>query len=107
MNPKVYATIRNKTLLQYVQPYKVIEMKEIATAYGVSLDLIEQELADLITSGQLKAKIDSYKKLLHSRKDNLRAETYKQAIAVGKQFIGDTEEALLKIDLLRQDCILR
>jgi len=83
-----------------VAPYKVIDMREIATAFGRPLDLIEGELAELITSGQIKAKIDSSKKLLHSRQKNTQYETYKQAVQVGEAFITNTEDTLLKIALL-------
>jgi COP9 signalosome complex subunit 1 len=48
----------------------MIEMNEIATAFGLTLDEIEHDLSDLITSGTIKAKIDSHKKLLISRKEN-------------------------------------
>jgi len=59
-----------KALNQYVLPYKVIDMREIATAFGVGLDLVEEELAELIASGKIKAKIDSHKKLMYARKEN-------------------------------------
>jgi len=35
-------------------------MREISSAFGLPLEVIEGELTDLITSGQIKAKIDSY-----------------------------------------------
>ena len=58
-------------------------MREIAQAFGVTLEEIEQDLVALITSGAIKAKIDSHKKLLYSRKDNVQLESYKQAVKVG------------------------
>ena len=48
----------------------MIDMNEIAIAFGLPLDEIERNLSDLITSGTIKAKIDSHKKLLISRKEN-------------------------------------
>jgi len=45
-------------------------MREISTAFGVPLELIENELSELISSGAIKAKIDSYKKLMHAQKAN-------------------------------------
>ena len=56
----VFKKIRTLTLQQYVKPYKVIDMREISSAFGLPLEVIESELTDLITSGQIKAKIDSY-----------------------------------------------
>ena len=42
---KVYQQIRNKNLQQYVAPYKVIDIKEIAKAFGVTLETVEADLA--------------------------------------------------------------
>ena len=52
-------------------------MREIAQAFGAKLEEIEENLVALITSGAIKAKIDSHKKLLYSRKDNVQLESYK------------------------------
>jgi len=43
-----------------VKPYKVVDMREISKEFGIELDTIENELAELIASGKIKAKIDSY-----------------------------------------------
>ena len=72
-------------------------MKEIASAFGTPLEKIEADLISLITDGAIKAKIDSHKKLLYSRKDNTQLAVFKKAIKVGNNFISDTEDALLKM----------
>lgn len=68
---KIYTLIRNKNLQQYVAPYKVIDLKEIAAAFGVSLLTVENDLAELISQGMIHAKIDSHKKILYSRQVNV------------------------------------
>ena len=100
MKSDVFLQILTKTLQQYVKPYKVIDMREIAQAFGLSLDEIENNLSELITSGQIKAKIDSHKKLLISRKENVQLESYKKAVKLGQGFVRDMEDQLLKIELL-------
>ena len=47
----VFKKIRTLTLQQYVKPYKVIDMREISSAFGLPLEVIEIELTELITSG--------------------------------------------------------
>ena len=81
-------------------------MREIASAFGLGLDIIEAELTELITSGQIRAKIDSYQKLLIARKQNPQLQAYKKASEVGAQFIRDTEDMLLKINLIKNDQVL-
>ena len=88
-------------------PYKVIDMREIATAFGITLETVEHDLAEQIQNGLIRAKIDSSAKLLHSRQVNTQLETYRQAVQVGSKFIRDTEYALLRINLLRSDLVLQ
>ena len=101
-----FKKIRTLTLQQYVKPFKVIDMREISTAFGLPLEVIETELTELITSGQIKAKIDSYQKRLYARKQNPQLEAYKKAAQVGQQFIRDTEDMLLKINLMKNNQVL-
>ena len=63
-------------------------------------------MAALITSGTIKAKIDSHKKLLISRKENVQLESFKKAALLGATFIKETEDQLFKIELLRQEIVL-
>lgn len=72
-------------------PYKVIDLREIAKAFNISLEKIEEEIADLIVSKQIQAKIDSHSKLLYSRKENDMINSYKEAIDLGETFIKNTE----------------
>jgi COP9 signalosome complex subunit 1 len=106
MKTDIFLQIRTKTLQQYVKPYKIIDMNEIAAAFGLSLDEIERNLSELITSGKIKAKIDSHNKQLISRKENVQVESYKKAVALGDTFIRETEDQLLKIEMIRHDIVL-
>ena len=80
-------------------------MREISSAFGLPLEMIETELTELITTGQIKAKIDSYQKRLYARKQNPQLDAYKKAAQVGEQFIRDTEDMLLKINLMKNNQI--
>src|SRR5579875_1799900 len=60
---RVIETIRKKALIQYVTPYKVIDLREIAKAFDLPLEIIESEIADLIVSKHIQAKIDSHSKV--------------------------------------------
>ena len=60
---QIVTTIRRKALVQYVTPYKVIDLREIAKEFNLSLELIEYEIADLIVNQKIQAKIDSHSKV--------------------------------------------
>lgn len=59
----VMKEIRKKALIQYVSPYKVIDMREISKAFELSIVQVEAEIAELIVSKQIQAKIDSHSKV--------------------------------------------
>ena len=44
--------------LQFLESYKSVTLKSMAESFGVSIDFIDQELADFIVAGRLPAKID-------------------------------------------------
>jgi len=50
---KVIQKIRKRALVQYVAPYKVLDMGEIAKAFNMPLEVIEAELAELIVSKEI------------------------------------------------------
>jgi COP9 signalosome complex subunit 1 len=50
---RVMKNIRKKALIQYVTPYKVIDMREIQKAFGIPLEQIETEIAELIIQKQI------------------------------------------------------
>lgn len=47
---QVISEIRRKALVQYVSPYKVIDMREIAKAFDLTVERVEVEIAQLIIS---------------------------------------------------------
>lgn len=44
--------------MQFLESYKSVTLGSMATAFGVSVDFIDQELVDFIVAGRLPAKID-------------------------------------------------
>jgi len=102
-----FSKIRATNLLQYVAPYKVLDMRDIATAFNISIDQVENELSEQISQGKIKAKIDSYKKVLLSRTVNKEVETYKKVEAAGKKFFEETEMGLIKMSCMKKGIILR
>lgn len=88
-------------------PYKCLDMRDIAAAFEISLEQVEKELTAQISAGNIKAKIDSHKKLLFSRQVNTELDTYKKVDRAGDKFIHDTEMALMKIACIRKDIVLQ
>jgi COP9 signalosome complex subunit 1 len=66
----IYSKIRSKCIIQYLIPFSCVSLVTMAKAFGRPDQAIEDELAEMIQSGALQARINTIDKvnpLLHSR----------------------------------------
>ena len=78
-----------------------------ASAFNVEIEALEKELAALIVSRQIPARIDSQNKVLHARSTDQRTATFASGIKMGEEYIRDTKALLLRINLMRADFIVK
>lgn len=68
--PAIYAQIRSKCIVQYLIPFSCVSLDTMNKAFGSPAQPIEDELADMIRSGTLQARINTIDKVspaLHAR----------------------------------------
>ena len=58
--------------------------------------MLEDELANLVSSGQVQARIDSHAKVLYARLTDARAAAYDNALKFGRSQPKATLDTLLK-----------
>jgi len=100
---QLYADIRSKALVQYFSPFVAVDLCRMASAFNVEVDSLEKEIAALIMSGCIPARIDSQAKVLHARHADQRNATFVKALATGEAYMKDTKALLLRLNLLRAD----
>lgn len=61
---EITALILDQFLVQYLEPYELIALPQIAESFGLPQEVIENRLIELISSGKLMAKIDSERELV-------------------------------------------
>ena len=66
---------------------------------------LERELAALISSKQIRARIDSHAKVLYARKPDQRGCTYQQALQAGEEYLRGSRALLLRASLMQHDLI--
>ena len=72
----------------------------MAADFGVAkVDEMENEVAQLIMTGKLKARIDSLSKVLHARHADTRHETYEKVLAMGQSFAREVQSLMLRASL--------
>ena len=64
-------------------------------------------MATQISAGNIKAKIDSHKKLLYASTVNTELDTYRKVNQAGQRFISETEMAMMKMACMQKDIILQ
>jgi len=104
---QLYEDVRSKALVQYFSPFVSIDMNLMATAFNVSVQALEKELAALIMAGQIPARIDSQAKVLYARHADQRTATFAAALKMGEEYMRDTRALLLRINLMRADFIVK
>lgn len=88
--------IRFRALVQYFSPYKVADMHKMAAAFKCSVNELENELMPLIFNGQIPARIDSQKKVLHLRQTNQRSLTFAKTFKVGADYLHRGKALVLR-----------
>ena len=104
---QLYDDVRSKALVQYFSPFATVDMSLMATAFNVTVEGLEKELAALIMVKQIPARIDSQAKVLHARHADQRTATFATALKVGEEFMRDTKALLLRINLMRADFVVK
>jgi len=95
--------IRSKAMVQYFVPFLSISLHSMAQAFNTDADGLQAEVAKLIGNGELDAKIDSQRKVLHVRNANQRKAAYEKAIRVSQDFVDTTQALVLRMNLLKHD----
>lgn len=69
---KLYTSIRGKCIYHFLQPYSCVTIDNMNAAFAQSGESIEDELADMIRTGNLLARIDAIDRVWMSRLRYLR-----------------------------------
>lgn len=95
----LYARIRSAAIVQYFTPYSTVSLVTMADSFHTTVDDLERELAALIMADRLAARIDSHKKVLHTRHANERISTYEGALEAGKGMLSHMKAMVLRSNL--------
>lgn len=100
---RLYAQIRNRSLVQYFSPYMMADMRKMAEAFNCSLADLENELMQLILDGEIQARIDSENKILHARETDQRSLTFEKTLQMGNVYLQRVKALILRSAVLRNN----
>lgn len=103
----LFTSTWQRAIQLYAQPYQYVELCEVAEAVNSTVAQVEPELATLIASGCLNARIDAYNSVLKARPFNIRASVIADAHAACKTYHEELPSALMRASLLQNNAIVR
>jgi len=103
----LYQKIRNKALIQYFSPFISVDLNTMASAFNTNVTGLEKELSRLIMDNSISARIDSHNKRLYARTTDQRSSTFEKTISMGDEYQENTQALLLRVNLLRNDFIVK
>ncbi|VDO10384.1 unnamed protein product [Rodentolepis nana] len=99
---ELYQMIRVKALRQYFVPFVRADLRIMAEAFRTSVTDLVGELAELIRTGTIKARIDYEKQLLCRAIVDERNQTFKDTMRIIDQSHQRLQAAVLKANIIRR-----
>lgn len=97
----VMELIRDKALIQYVMPYTCVYLDEMANVFCTDVYRLQDELAKLITSHQIAARIDSHRKILYAKDAEKSNSNLSNTISQCVHIVDQAESMLLHLKMLK------
>jgi len=92
--------IRVQALIQCAAPYSYLRLETIAIAFETTTQSIEEEIAGLISNGQIQARIDAQNKVIIARGDDKRDVAIADAVSTSQTFVREARSMILRVNLL-------
>ncbi|KAI3981797.1 hypothetical protein MKX01_027782 [Papaver californicum] len=91
--------VRTVVYSQFLESYKSVTMKAMATAFGVTVEFIDLELSRFIAAGKLHCKIDKVAGVLETNRPDAKNALYQATIKQGDFLLNRIQKLSRVIDL--------
>eukprot|EP00871_Galdieria_phlegrea_P004637 jgi/Galph1/5174/GphlegSOOS_G3851.1 len=99
--------VRDKALIQYVTPYTSVHLQGMAHVFHTNIDSLQEELAKLIATNQIQARIDAHRKILFAKKTDKRDVSFSTTRLQGWHIVTEAECILLHMKMLKNNLCVR
>lgn len=104
---KLVATITDRLVQQYFKPYRSVTIQSMSENMGIPMDKLEANLASLIASKKLAARIDSESHTLHANVLNEREHAFKKVHDVAKSHAAQVKQSILRLSLVKNNFVVK
>ena len=84
---------------QFLESYKTVKLSSMANEFGVSIEFIDKELAELIGARRLPCKIDKVAGIIETDPSDERNKLYKGTLKKGDHLLNQIQKLSRAIDL--------
>ncbi|KAL2164445.1 hypothetical protein VTH06DRAFT_3661 [Thermothelomyces fergusii] len=105
--PNIYSQIRSKCIIQYLLPFSCVSLETMEKAFGRPDQPIEDELADMIQSGALNARINMVDRLVTTKAAKPRAQMQDTALRAAEEYERQALERLRRLGLAAAELELK
>jgi len=84
---------------QFLDPYKTVTLGSMANLFGVSVEFIDKELSEFISSGKLNCRIDRVNGIIESNRVDNKDEIYAEIIKNGDVLLSNIQKLKRQIDI--------
>ncbi|EAQ91011.1 hypothetical protein CHGG_02946 [Chaetomium globosum CBS 148.51] len=103
----IYSQIRSKCIIQYLTPFSCVSLDSMNKAFGGPDQNVEDELADMIQSGALQARINAIDKLVTTKAANPRTQMQNSALRMAEDYEKQGLDRLRRMGLAAADLELK
>merc|ERR550525_1061565 len=103
----ILSAVRGKAMVQFFSPFSAMGMDRMAEAFGVTVQELESELVNCISSGHIPAQIDSHNKVLLSVDRDEEGELFQEIQDKGEGWIRETKAMLLRMSMINNNVALQ
>ena len=91
--------IRRRALQLYLTPYTAVDLGTMARAFGMSADVLQGEIAELIGKGELNLRIDAERGVLLAHVADARGDALRATCAASRDFAANARQLLMRASM--------
>ena len=84
---------------QFLEAYRSVKMSSMASAFGISLELLDSELARFVATGRINAKVDKVGDVVVTNRPDAKNAQYQDTIKKGDHLLNQVQRLVRVLDV--------
>lgn len=97
--PYLIRELRVLAYSQFLEAYRSVKMSSMAAAFGISLELLDSELARFVATGRINAKVDKVGDVVVTNRPDAKNAQYQDTIKKGDHLLNQVQRLVRVLDV--------